>query len=95
MVMKLHGGMKKKKMKDTDKIEAFRPGDVVDISFFGISEAYSDYIGILIEQSEGAGLFSTTPVPLRGNCINTTTPDNYAFGYFRLTQVVKTSYTFQ
>ncbi|MDO5980982.1 DUF4249 domain-containing protein [Flavivirga spongiicola] len=85
----------KEEDEDTDKIEAFRPGDVVDISFFGISEAYSDYIGILIEQSEGAGLFSTTPVPLRGNCINTTTPDNYAFGYFRLTQVVKTSYTFQ
>ncbi|MDD7887269.1 DUF4249 domain-containing protein [Flavivirga sp. 57AJ16] len=80
---------------DTDEIEAFRAGDVVDISFFGISKAYSNYIGILIEQSEGAGLFSSTPVPLRGNCINTTTPDNYAFGYFRLTQVVKTSYTFQ
>ncbi|WP_303317997.1 DUF4249 domain-containing protein [Flavivirga abyssicola] len=80
---------------DTDEIEAFRPGDIIDISFFGISEAYSNYVGILIEQSEGTGLFSTTPVPLRGNCINTTTPDNYAFGYFRLTQVVKTSYTFQ
>ncbi|GAA3612465.1 DUF4249 domain-containing protein [Flavivirga amylovorans] len=85
----------KEEDEDTDEIEAFRPGDIVDISFFGISEAYSNYIGILIEQSEGTGLFSTTPVPLRGNCINTTTPDNYAFGYFRLTQVVKTSYTFQ
>lgn len=80
---------------DTDKIEVLLPGDVVDISFFGISEAYSNYIGILIEQSNGAGPFGTTPVPLRGNCINTTTPDNYAFGYFRLTQVIKTSYTFE
>ncbi|NMH88673.1 DUF4249 domain-containing protein [Flavivirga algicola] len=81
---------------DTDEVnESFQPGDVVDISFFGISEAYSNYMQILIEQSEGAGLFSSTPVPLKGNCINTTTPDNYAFGYFRLTQVVKTSYTFQ
>ncbi len=81
---------------DTEDVdESFMPGDVIDISFFGISEAYSNYMQILIEQSEGAGLFSSTPVPLRGNCINTTTPDNYAFGYFRLTQVVKTSYTFQ
>lgn len=80
---------------DTDKIEVFMPGDTVDISFFGISEAYSDYIGILIEQLESGGPFGTTPVPLRGNCVNTTSPEDYAFGYFRLTQVVKTSYTFQ
>ncbi len=81
---------------DTEDVnESFMPGDVVDISFFGISEAFSNYMQILIEQSEGAGLFSATPVPLRGNCINTTNPDSYAFGYFRLTQVVKTSYTFQ
>ena len=80
---------------DTDKIEAFQPGDIVDISFFGISEGYHNYMRILIEQSEGGGPFSTTPVPLRGNCTNTTNADNYAFGYFRLTQVVKESYTFQ
>lgn len=80
---------------DTDKIEEYMPGDIVDVSLFGISEAYFNYIRIIIEQSEGAGLFSSTPVPLKGNCINTTTPDNYAFGYFRVNQVVKTSYTFQ
>ncbi len=75
--------------------EAFQSGDVVDISFFGISESYHNYIRILIEQSEGAGPFSATPVPLKGNCINESTPANYAFGYFRLTQVVKDTYTFQ
>ncbi|GAA3629072.1 DUF4249 domain-containing protein [Flavivirga jejuensis] len=80
---------------DTDEIEAFMPGDTVSIEFYGISEAFSNYMQILIEQAEGAGLFSTTPVPLKGNCINTTNADNYAFGYFRLTQVVRTSYTFQ
>ncbi len=85
----------KEEDEDTDKIEAFRPGDTVDISFFGISEAYSNYIGILIEQLEPDGPFGTTPVPLKGNCVNTTSPDNYAFGYFRVTQVVKTSYTFE
>tara|TARA_R110002050_G_scaffold251241_2_gene389410 strand:- start:29567 stop:30412 length:846 start_codon:yes stop_codon:yes gene_type:complete len=85
----------KQEDEDTDKIEEYKPGDIVDISFFGISEAYFNYIRILIEQSEGAGLFSSTPVPLRGNCVNITTPGNYAYGYFRVTQVVKTSYTFQ
>lgn len=85
----------KEKDDDTDGTEEFMSGDVVDISFYGISEAYHNYIRILIEQSEGAGLFSTTPVPLRGNCVNNTAPDNYALGYFRLAQVVKTSYTFE
>lgn len=80
---------------DTNKIEAFQSGDTVDISLFGISEDYHNYMRILIEQSEGAGLFSTTPVPLRGNCVNETNPDRYAFGYFRVTQVVRASYTFE
>ncbi len=75
--------------------KAFAAGDIVDIELYGISEAYANYIQILIEQSEGAGLFSATPVALKGNCININTPDNYAHGFFRLTQVVKASYTFE
>tara|TARA_R110002167_G_scaffold54785_10_gene156061 strand:- start:1020 stop:1865 length:846 start_codon:yes stop_codon:yes gene_type:complete len=80
---------------DTDKIEAFVPGDIVNISFYGISEQYYNYIRIIIEQSEGAGLFSTTPVAVKGNCLNLTNTNNPAYGYFRLTQVVKASYTFE
>jgi len=79
---------------DTDELEAFQPNDTVNINFFSISEGYYNYLEILIDQSEGAGLFSSTPVPLKGNCFNTTNPDNYAFGYFRLTEVVNISYTF-
>ncbi len=85
----------KEEDESTDKIEAFVPGDIVDISFYGISEQYSNFIGILIEQSGGTGLFSSTPVPLKGNCINVGNPENYAYGYFRLTEMVKRSYTFQ
>lgn len=81
--------------KDEDThTEPFKPGDVVNIEMYGISRAYYDYIKILISQLGGVGLFESTPVAVKGNCINTTNPDNYAFGYFRLTQVVKTSYTF-
>ena len=72
----------------------FAPGDTVDIEFFGISRQYYDYIKILISQIGGVGLFESTPVAVRGNCINETNPDNYAFGYFRLTEVDKASYTF-
>ena len=77
-------------------MEEFKVGDIVHFELYGISEQYFNYIKILIDQSVSSGdPFSTTPAPLRGNCINLTTPDNYAFGYFRLSQVVKASYTFQ
>ncbi|CAM3617761.1 DUF4249 family protein [Zobellia roscoffensis] len=80
---------------DTDKIEVLVPGDVVAIEMYGISEAYYDYMDILIDQIGGVGIFSATPVSVKGNCVNLTTPDNYAHGYFRLTEVNKASYTFE
>ncbi len=84
------------KQEDTDiNQEEFEIGDIVDINFYGISERYFNYIRLLNEQYGSSGdPFSSAPVPLRGNCINPTNPDNYAFGYFRLTQVVTASYTF-
>lgn len=52
-------------------------------------------MSLLISQYESGGdPFSTTPVAIKGNCINQTQKDNYAFGYFRLTQVEETDYTF-
>ncbi|MCK0192087.1 DUF4249 domain-containing protein [Arenibacter sp. F20364] len=84
----------KQEDKDTNTKE-FETGDIVDVELLGISKAYYDYIGILISQNEPSGPFGTTPVALRGNCVNLTKPDNYAFGYFRLTEVVKKSYTFE
>lgn len=71
-----------------------QPGDIVDIELYGISKTYYNYIGLLIQQNESAGNpFSSIPVPLRGNCTNLSNPDNYAWGYFRLTQVDRTTYT--
>ena len=75
--------------------EDFIIGDTVDISLYGISQQYYNYIRLLIEQSSDGGPFATIPAQLKGNCINVTNPENYAFGYFRLTQVDKESYTFQ
>ena len=79
---------------EDQNIFPFMPGDVVDIEMYGISRDYYDYIKILISQLGGVGLFEATPVAVRGNCTNETNPENYAFGYFRLTEVDKTSYTF-
>jgi len=80
---------------DENKEEEFEAGDVVDLNLYGISKAYFNYMRVLIFQSESGGPFSATPVALRGNCVNPSNPENYAFGYFRLTQVVKTTYTVQ
>lgn len=80
---------------DTDKIEAIVPSDIVSVEMYAISEAYYDYMAVLINQIGGVGLFEATPVSVKGNCVNLTDPDNYAHGYFRLTEVNKTSYTFE
>ncbi|WKK65512.1 DUF4249 domain-containing protein [Lutimonas zeaxanthinifaciens] len=85
------------KLNDDDSGETeFQPGDVVDIYLHGISEQYYNYIRLLIQQSGGpGGPFSTTPAEIKGNCINISNPENYAFGYFRLTEVDKKVYIFE
>lgn len=70
------------------------PGDMVAIDLYGISETYYNYIRILIEQNSSQGdPFSSLAAQVKGNCINETQPANYAFGYFRVTEVDKRSYT--
>jgi len=69
-----------------------QPGDIVDIELYGISKTYFNYIRLLIEQNNDGGPFSTIPASLRGNCINIIDPDDYALGYFRLTEVDKRTY---
>ena len=81
---------------DDDNIEEFKPGDIVDFSFMGISEQYHDYLRLLTEQYESAGEpFSPPPVPLVGNCINEDDPDNFPYGYFRVTEMISGTYRFQ
>ncbi len=80
---------------DTGEKE-FEPGDIIEIDLNGISSTYYDFMRLLIEQSGNSGnLFSTIPAEIRGNCINVTDPEHYPYGYFRLTEVDKTVYTFQ
>jgi hypothetical protein len=74
--------------------QEFEPGDIVNISLFGISKQFYNYIGLLLEQSQEGGPFSTIPAQIKGNCLNISNDENYAFGYFRLTQVSKKTYEF-
>lgn len=82
---------------DEDKNEKpFEVGDKVTISLYSISKRYYNYIRMLIEQYDSGGSpFSSTAAQLKGNCVNTTNPENYPYGYFRLTQVEKADYIFQ
>ena len=81
---------------DEDPNEQFNPGDSVRIQLFGISASYYNYISLLIEQYNTAGNpFATTPAEIRGNCINLANENNYAFGYFRLTEFDQVNYTFE
>ncbi len=79
---------------DTEEVEGFQPGDVVDIEMYGTSDAYNNYLLVLLNQG-GVAIFDTTPVAVRGNVINLTNPDRYAHGYFRVTEVNRTSHTFE
>ena len=65
--------------------EDAEPGDVVGFEIQGISEGFYEYMYILRSQSGTAGgPFQTQPSIVRGNIVNTTNPDNFPFGYFRL-----------
>ncbi len=63
-------------------------GDLVGFEIQGISEGFYEYLYILRSQSGTAGgPFQTQPGIVRGNIVNTTNPENFAFGYFRLSEV--------
>ncbi len=72
-------------------------GNQITINNYGLSKQAYDYLFLLSLQSSnpGGGPFSTQPATVRGNCINTTNPDNYPFGYFRLSQAHSVAYTIE
>jgi len=77
--------------------EDLEPGDEVTIRNYGVSKRFYDFMFILLQQGsdESGGPFETQPATVRGNCINETNPDNYPFGYFRLSEVDELIYTIQ
>lgn len=74
--------------------EPLESGDLVDIELLAISKSYFEYINLLIAQTQtGNNPFSAVPVTLKGNCINITNPENSPFGYFRVTDSDKITFT--
>jgi len=76
--------------------DEYEVGDKVEFTLYGISERYNNYMVLLIQQYDSAGdPFSPVPGKLKGNCINVDSPEDYAFGYFRVTEFDTVNYTFQ
>ena len=78
---------------DSEDIEA---GDDLRIRIHGVSERFYDFMFILLQQGNDAGgPFETQPATVRGNCTNKSNPNNFPFGYFRLSEVDEVIYTVQ
>lgn len=74
--------------------EDLKAGDSINIGLYGISRRYYDYFRkLLVASGAGSGPFQTVPGTVRGNIINNTHFDNFAYGYFRLSQMVVKNYT--
>jgi hypothetical protein len=79
---------------DSDNDEEFLPGDIVNVKLLGISERFYGFMELLLEQYYAGGdPFSSTAAEIRGNCVNLTNEANYAYGYFRLSEVDAVTYT--
>ena len=76
--------------------EDIAAGDQLDITIYGISKRYYEYMNKLILISVGGnGPFSTPPATVRGNIINQTNSANFALGYFNLSETDYRNYTVQ
>jgi hypothetical protein len=75
--------------------EDLESGDEVTIRNYGVSKDFYEFMFILLQQGsqESGGPFETQPATVRGNCINQTNPENFPFGYFRLSEVDEVIYT--
>jgi len=77
--------------------EDLKEADELTFTLHGISERYYNYMNVLlgVAGNNGGSPFQTPPATVRGNIINQTNFDNYALGYFRLSEIDTMSYTIQ
>mgnify|MGYP000365298311 CR=1 FL=1 len=77
--------------------ELLKTGDELQIKCSGISERNYNFLNILTQQidEQSRDPFQTQPASVRGNCINQTNPENYPFGYFRVSETDIFIYTIE
>lgn len=74
-----------------------KTGDKVEISHFGISKLYYNYMNVIVNiaGNTNGSPFQSPPATVRGNIINTTNFDNFALGYFSISEVDTQNYVVQ
>lgn len=79
------------------QIDDLKKGDIVNITHYGISKSYYNYMSILVSiaGNNGGGPFQSPPATVRGNIVNTTDKANYPLGYFALNEIDVRNYTVQ
>ena len=72
-------------------------GDDVTIKLLGIDERYFNYALQIIELSDqnDGDPFQVPPSTARGNIINISNPDNFALGYFNLSEAYRIDFTIE
>nr|WP_042294085.1 DUF4249 family protein [Nonlabens ulvanivorans] len=70
-------------------------GTMVTLTIKGIDRRGFTFYDTLIQQTAdgGGGPFDTQPATVRGNIINTTNPENFPYGYFRVSEKFEIEYT--
>jgi hypothetical protein len=79
-------------LSDDDELKI---GDKIDITHYGISKQYYNYMSILVSiaGSNVGGPFQSPPATVKGNIINTIDKANYPLGYFSLSETDSKTYT--
>ncbi len=75
--------------------EDLKTDELINISLFGVTERYYNYMKRLLGASSAAsnGPFQVAPTKVKGNIVNSTNPENFAYGYFRLSETYKMTYS--
>ena len=76
-------------------VEDLEAGDQVNFFLSGVNEQFYNFMFVLLQQGSdtSGGPFETQPATVRGNILNTTNPNNFPLGYFRVSEVSTLSYT--
>lgn len=76
--------------------EDLEVADDLTFTLHGISERYYNYMNVLLGVAgNSGGPFQAPPATVRGNIVNQTNFDNYALGFFRLSEIDTMTYTVQ
>lgn len=76
----------------TDKVQT---GDILNMKVYSTSETFYNYMNILLSiagSGQGGGPFQTPPATVRGNIVNQTNFNQYALGFFRVSEFDELDY---